>query len=107
MYNHYSIGKILLQTSTNGSCWFPRHFPTEYEWFISWIQIYLCVHIWPFYLNKGDWIDNVHKLELMINKLKGKGSKCSIEKSFFGQTKMEYLGLWVTRDGVKPISKKI
>ena len=28
-------------------------------------------------------------------------------KSFFGQTKMEYLGSWVTRDGIKPIIRKI
>ena len=43
----------------------------------------------------------------MINKLKGKGLKCNIENSFFGQTEMEYLSLWVTRDGVKPITRKI
>ena len=43
----------------------------------------------------------------MINKLKGKGLKCNTEKSLFGQTKMEYLDLWVTRDDVKPISETI
>ena len=43
----------------------------------------------------------------MINKLKGKGLKCNIEKSLFGQTKMEYLGFWVTQDGVKHINIKI
>ena len=43
----------------------------------------------------------------MLNKLKEKGIKCNIEKSFFGQTEMEYLGFWVTRDGVKPINGNI
>ena len=43
----------------------------------------------------------------MINKLKVKGLKCNIEKSFFGKTEMEYLGFWVTSDGVKPITRKI
>ena len=43
----------------------------------------------------------------MINKLKEKGLKCDIEKSFLGQTEMEYLVFWVTRDGVKPINRKI
>ena len=38
--------------------------------------------------------------------MKGKGLKCNIEKSLFGQTKMEYLGFWVTRDGIKPINRK-
>ena len=58
-------------------------------------------------LTEGDWTDHVHKLELMINKLKGKGLKYNIEKLFFGQTKIEYLSFWVTRDVVKPTSKNI
>ena len=32
-------------------------------------------------------------------------TKCNTEKYFFGQTKIEYLGSWETRDGVKPIDK--
>ena len=43
----------------------------------------------------------------MLNKLKRKGLKCNIEKYLFGQTKMEYLGFWVTRDDVKPINRNI
>ena len=50
---------------------------------------------------------HVQKLELTLNKLKGKVLKFNIEKSFFGQTEMEYLVFWVTRDGVKPINNKI
>ena len=38
-------------------------------------------------LTKEDWTDNVEKLELTIDELKGKGIKCNIEISFFGQTK--------------------
>ena len=58
-------------------------------------------------LTKGDWTDHIQKLELTPNKLKGKGLKSNIERSFFVQTKMRYLGFWVTRDGVKPINKNI
>ena len=39
-------------------------------------------------LTKGYWTDNLQNLELTQNKLKGKGNKCNIEKSLFGQTKM-------------------
>ena len=42
-------------------------------------------------LAKGDWTDYIQKLELTLNKLKGKIIKCNIDKSFFGQTEMEYL----------------
>ena len=69
---------------------------------------FICAYIDNlFILKKGYWTDHVHKLELTINKLKEKGPKCNIEKWFFGQNKMEYLGLWVLWDGVKPINGKI
>ena len=57
-------------------------------------------------LIRGYWTYHIHKLELTFNKLKGKRLKYSIGKSFFGQTKMEYLGLRVTRDGFKTIYRK-
>ena len=46
-------------------------------------------------------IDHVQKLEIILNKLKESEIKCNIEKSFFIQIEMGYLGFWVTRDGVK------
>ena len=58
-------------------------------------------------LTKAYWTYHVHKLELTLNKLKVKGHKFNIEESFFGQIKMEYLGFWVTRNGIKSINKKI
>ena len=39
--------------------------------------------------------------------MKGKGLECNIERSFFRQSEMEYLGFWVTHDGVKPTNRKI
>ena len=56
---------------------------------------------------KGDWTDHIQKLQLTLNKLKGGIIKYSTKKYFFGQTEMEYLGFWVTCDGVKPINRKI
>ena len=43
----------------------------------------------------------------MLNKLKERGLKCNIESYFSGQTEIERLGFCVTRNGVKPINKKI
>ena len=39
--------------------------------------------------------------------MKKKRLKFNIEKSFFRQNEMEYLGLWVTRYGIKPMNRKI
>ena len=54
-------------------------------------------------LIKGYSIDHVNKLYLTLSKLKKKGLKFNTEKSFFGKTKTEYLGFWVTHDGVKTV----
>ena len=43
----------------------------------------------------------------MINKLKEKGPKYNIKKYLFGKTEMEYLGFYVTHDGVKPINRNL
>ena len=58
-------------------------------------------------LTKAYLNDHVQKFKLMLNKLKGKILKCNIEKYFFGYTEMEYLGSWVTRNGSKPINRKM
>ena len=58
-------------------------------------------------LTKRYWAYNVQTLELTYNKLKGKGIKYNIKDSLFGQTEIEYLGFWVTCDGVKPINSNI
>ena len=49
---------------------------------------------------KFDWSDHLDKLEAVIKKLRANGLKCNIEKSYFGQTEMEYLGFWVNRTGI-------
>ena len=41
---------------------------------------FICVHIDELLiLTKRDWTDNVHKIELIFNKLKGKGLKYNIK----------------------------
>ena len=58
-------------------------------------------------LTEGYWTYHVKKLELTLNKTKEKRCKCNIEKLLFRQTEIEYLGFWVTHNGVKPINKNI
>ena len=58
-------------------------------------------------LIRGYWTAHLHNLLLTQNKLKGKGIKCNVEKSLFGQNTMECLVLWVTPNGVKSTNKKI
>jgi hypothetical protein len=46
-------------------------------------------------------------LEIVFQKLKEAGSKVNAKKSFFGKDELEYLGYWITRQGIQPISRKV
>ena len=50
---------------------------------------------------KGYWIDHIKILGLPLNKLKEIGLARNIEGSIFEETKMKYLGVWVTYCGHK------
>ena len=58
-------------------------------------------------ITKGDWPNHLSKLELVLPKLRENRLKCNIENYCFGQTKTEYMGLWVTRTGIWPVNKKV
>ena len=69
---------------------------------------FICAYIYDVLIpTKGDWTDHIHNLELTLNKLNEKGLKCNIERYFFRQTEMEYLGFWVTSNGAKTTNRKI
>ena len=57
-------------------------------------------------ITKSDWSGHLNKLKLVLKFLRSNGFKCNIEKSYFGQTEMEYLGFWVTQTGIRPINNK-
>ena len=56
---------------------------------------------------KSDWQDHLHHLDIIFHWLKDAGLKLNAKKSFFGKDKLEYLGYWITRAGIQPISKKV
>ena len=86
MYDYYSVGKILVQEPTNGSCKITRHFQQKRDDLFHGFE-FICGYIDDMLiLTKGDWKYHIQKLELTINKLNLKGLKYNIERSFFGQT---------------------
>jgi hypothetical protein len=58
-------------------------------------------------LSTGDYADHLEKLEATLIKLKQAGLKVNAPKSFFARGEVEYLGYWITRQGIKPITKKV
>ena len=58
-------------------------------------------------LTKGDFNDHLEKLERVLYRLREAGLKVNGNKSFFARTELEYLGYWITRDGMKPLPNKV
>ncbi len=58
-------------------------------------------------LTKGTWEDHLQKLEHVLLKIQTAGLKINAEKSFFGCAELEYLGYWITQEGIQPLPKKI
>ncbi len=55
----------------------------------------------------GNFQDHIDQLDLVMTKLEEAGLKCKIDKCFFAQPEMEYLGYIITTEGVKPNPKKV
>ena len=55
----------------------------------------------------GSYEDHLSKVSQVLHRLKAAGLKVNATKSFFARHELEYLGYWVTREGVQPLPKKI
>ena len=53
------------------------------------------------------WEKHLAQLEKVFERLQQAGLRINAKKSFFGRPELEYLGYWVTRDGIKPLPKKV
>ena len=47
------------------------------------------------------------KVDIALKRLQNVDLKVNAEKSFFGHSELEYLGYWVTRNGIMPLPKKV
>lgn len=58
-------------------------------------------------LTTGSFEDHLQKLDTVMQRLRDAGLKVNADKSFFCQGEIEYLGYWITRDGISPLPKKV
>jgi transposase InsO family protein len=58
-------------------------------------------------LNKTTFQDHLAKLELALKRISDAGLRINAEKSYFGRGAIEYLGYWVTREGIQPLPAKV
>ena len=55
----------------------------------------------------GSYEDHLLKLEEVLKRIEKAGLKVNPLKSFFCQPELEYLGYWITRDGIMPQPRKV
>ena len=56
---------------------------------------------------KGSYEDHLSKVDEVMNRLQKAGLKVNAGKSSFAKEELEYLGYWVTREGVQPLPNKV
>jgi hypoxanthine phosphoribosyltransferase len=50
---------------------------------------------------------NIYRTCTILARLKRAGLKVNANKSFFAEEQLEYLGYWITQDGIQPAQKKV
>ena len=58
-------------------------------------------------ITSGTYKHHLERLDQVLNKLRNVGLKVNASKSFFAKGELEYLGYWITRDGIQPLPDKI
>jgi Reverse transcriptase (RNA-dependent DNA polymerase) len=58
-------------------------------------------------ITHGSFGDHLQKLGTVLNRLRTAGLKVNAKKSFFAKGELEYLGYWVTREGISPTTNKV
>ena len=58
-------------------------------------------------ITRGTLEDHLEKLREVLRRLRDAGLKVNAAKSFFCTHEIEYLGYILTRDGIKPQTKKV
>ena len=56
--------------------------------------------------NEADFDIHLQHLEKVLTRLAEAGLKVCADKSSFCQHELKYLGYWITRDGIRPLTKK-
>jgi RNase H-like domain found in reverse transcriptase/Reverse transcriptase (RNA-dependent DNA polymerase) len=58
-------------------------------------------------ITNGSFDDHLNKLDSVLERVKTAGLNINAGKSFFCQAELEYLGYWITREGILPVPKKV
>ena len=57
-------------------------------------------------ISKSDFNKHLEHIEVELNRLSKAGLKINASKCSYCKEELEYLGYWITRNGIKPVTKK-
>ena len=90
-------------------CAFPLTF-SDQRWANSWLAQSLKEHIWTtsWSFKKGPWRNTCDtQKQSWQDSVKQDSKSMAAVKSSFCQTELEYLGYWITREGIQPMKDKV
>ena len=58
-------------------------------------------------ITKGSFEDHLKHLDTVLERLETAGLKINATKSCFTAHELEYLGYWISRDGIQPLAAKV
>ena len=58
-------------------------------------------------ISDGTFEDHITKLDIALERLEKAGFRANVRKCFFAKPELEYLGYWLTQDGIQPQPKKV
>ena len=58
-------------------------------------------------ISDGTFEDHMEKLHTVPTRIENSGFRANTRKGFFARTELEYLGYWLTRNGMQPQPKKV
>ena len=58
-------------------------------------------------ISNGTYEDHMEKLNQVLQRLEERGFRANVRKCFFARDSLEYLGYWLTRNGIQPQPKKV
>ena len=58
-------------------------------------------------ITQGKFREHLEQLEQVLERLSKAGLKVNMSKNKLARTELEYLRYWITRQGIKPLNKKV
>ena len=103
----FPFGKYEYQRIPMGLCNSPDIFQEKMselmeglDYALTYLDDLLCI-------TKGTFEDHLEKLERILARLQEAGLKVNATKSAFCQHELEYLGYWISREGIQPMKNKV